>query len=69
MNEEGLRFYDQVFDECHRYGIEPLVTLSHYEPPLHLVLKYNCWYDRKTIGFFERFVSMVSKRYRTRVRY
>ena len=30
-NEEGLKFYDALFDECHRYGIEPLVTLSHYE--------------------------------------
>lgn len=29
-NEAGLKFYDNVFDECHKYGIEPLVTLSHY---------------------------------------
>ena len=34
-NEEGLQFYDDLFDECHKYGIEPLVTLSHYETPLH----------------------------------
>ena len=39
-NEEGLAFYDAVFDECKKYGIEPLVTMSHYEPPLNLVLKY-----------------------------
>ena len=68
-NEEGLKFYDQVFDECRNYGIEPLVTLSHYEPPLHLVLKYDCWYNRKTIGFFERFVRTVSNRYKDKVKY
>lgn len=38
-NEEGLKFYDDVFDELLKYGIEPLVTMSHYEPPLNLVLK------------------------------
>ena len=32
-NEEGLKFYDNVFDELAKYGIEPLVTLSHYETP------------------------------------
>ena len=40
-NEEGLKFYDQVFDECLKYGIKPLVTLSHYETPLHLAMEYN----------------------------
>ena len=68
-NEEGLKFYDQIFDECHKYGIEPLVTISHYEPPLNLVLKYNCWYDRKTIGFFKNYVRTISKRYKDKVTY
>lgn len=54
-NEEGLQFYEDVFRECRKYGIEPLVTISHYEPPLNLVLKYDCWYNRKTISFFERY--------------
>lgn len=36
-NEKGLAFYDRVFDECKKYQIEPLVTLSHYETPLNLV--------------------------------
>ena len=43
-NEEGLKFYDDVFDECLKYGIEPLVTISHYEPPINLVLNYDGWY-------------------------
>ena len=36
-NPAGLRFYHDLFDECHKYGIEPVVTISHYEMPLGLV--------------------------------
>ncbi|XME02080.1 glycoside hydrolase family 1 protein [Lachnospiraceae bacterium C1.1] len=68
-NEEGLSFYDKVFDECHKYGIEPLVTISHYEPPLYLALEYNCWYNRKTIDFFLKYVEVISKRYKDKVKY
>ena len=68
-NEEGLRFYDQVIDECLKYHIEPLITISHYEPPIHLVLAYDCWYDRRTIGFFERYVRTIADRYKGRVKY
>ena len=68
-NEEGLKFYDNVFDECLKYGIEPLVTMSHYEPPINLVLKYNGWYNRKTIDMFLRFVETICKRYKDKVKY
>ena len=50
-NEEGLAFYDAVFDELLKYGIEPLVTLSHYETPIHLALEYGGWKNRRVIGF------------------
>ena len=40
-NEEGLRFYDDLFDECRKYGIEPMVTISHYETPLGMAKKYD----------------------------
>ncbi len=68
-NEEGLQFYDNVFDECLKYGIEPLVTMSHYEPPINLVLKYNGWYNRKTIDMFVRFVETICTRYKDKVKY
>lgn len=68
-NEEGLKFYDNVFDELLKYGIEPLVTMSHYEPPLNLVLKYNGWYSRELITFFERFVKTICNRYKDKVKY
>ncbi len=68
-NEAGLAFYDKVFDECKKYGIEPLVTLSHYETPLHLAKTYDGWKDRKVIGFFENYATTVFKRYKDKVKY
>jgi len=68
-NEEGLQFYDAVFDECLKYGIEPLVTMSHYEPPLQFCMKYNGWYDRRSIEFFTRYVNTITKRYAKKVKY
>ena len=68
-NEEGLQFYDDVFDELAKYGIEPLVTLSHYETPLHLARNYNGWINRDLIGFYERYVRTVFNRYKDKVKY
>lgn len=68
-NEEGLKFYDDVFDELAKYNIEPLVTLSHYETPLHLSIKYNGWESRKLIKFFENYATTVFERYKDKVKY
>ena len=68
-NEEGLKFYDRLFDECHKYGIEPVVTLSHFEMPYHLVTEYGGFRSRKTITFFTRFARAVFTRYQDKVKY
>ncbi len=68
-NEAGLAFYDRVFDCCKRHGIEPLVTLSHYELPFALVEKYNGWESRDLIDCFMRYCRTVFERYRDKVRY
>ncbi|KRL86955.1 6-phospho-beta-glucosidase [Lacticaseibacillus pantheris DSM 15945 = JCM 12539 = NBRC 106106] len=68
-NEAGLKFYDDLFAECHRYGIEPVITLSHFEMPLHLVHEYGGWRSRKVIDFFVRFARTCFERYRDSVKY
>ena len=68
-NEAGLQFYDDLFDECLRHGIEPLVTISHYETPLHLAKTYNGWMSHDLIGFYERYARTVFARYGKRVKY
>lgn len=68
-NEAGLAFYDRVLDELEKHGIEPLVTLSHYETPLVLAREYGGWRNRELIQFFERFAETVFRRYRGRIHY
>ena len=68
-NEKGLEFYDKVFDECHRYGIEPLVTISHYELPYALVEKCNGWEGRECIGYYVHYCETIFERYQNKVKY
>ena len=68
-NEKGLQFYDNVFDECLKYGIQPLVTISHYETPLNLTRKYNGWTDRRLIEFYTRYAATLFNRYKGKVKY
>ena len=68
-NEEGLKFYDDMFDECLKYGIEPVITLSHFEMPLYITQKYGGWRNRKFIDFFVKFATVCFKRYKHKVRH
>ncbi len=68
-NEAGLRFYDEVIDECLRHGIEPLVTISHYETPLALAKKYNGWSSREMIGLYLKYCQTLFERYKGKVKY
>lgn len=68
-NEAGLAFYDRVFDTCRSFGIEPLVTLSHYETPLHLARTYGGWKDRRLVDFYLRYCETVFRRYKNKVKY
>lgn len=68
-NEAGLEFYDKVFDKCHEYGIEPVITLSHFEMPYSLVKKYGGFRNRICIDLFVRFAKTCFERYRDKVTY
>lgn len=68
-NEPGLAFYDAVLDELLRHGIEPVVSLSHYDLPLALVTEYGGWKNRRVLEFFERYAATVLERYARKVTY
>lgn len=68
-NQDGLDFYRSVFKECKKSGIEPLVTLSHYEMPFHLAEAYGGWRSRKCIQFFENYARTVFEEYKGLVHY
>lgn len=68
-NEKGLQFYDNVIDECRKYNIEPLITISHYEVPFALTQKYNGWASREMIDIFMKYCETIFKRYKGKVKY
>ncbi|NME45328.1 6-phospho-beta-glucosidase [Faecalicoccus pleomorphus] len=68
-NEDGLQFYDDLFDCMIEHGMQPVITLSHFEIPYHLVKTYGGWRNRKMIDFFYRFCQVVLKRYQNKVKY
>lgn len=68
-NEEGLKFYDNLFEEMLKNGIKPIITLSHFEMPFYLVKKYGGWRNRKLIDFFINFATVCFKRYHHQVKY
>lgn len=68
-NEAGLQFYDRVIDGMLKQGIEPLITLSHYEMPMYLVNHHGGWTDRKVVEYFVHFCKTVFTRYKDKVKY
>ncbi|SDK62149.1 6-phospho-beta-glucosidase [Paenibacillus sp. OK060] len=68
-NEAGLQFYDDVFDELLKYNIEPVVTICHFDVPVHLVETYGGWKNRNMIGFFETYAKTLFDRYKDKVKY
>lgn len=68
-NELGLKFYDDLFDEIIKNGMEPMITVSHYEIPLHLTTEYKGWYSREVIDYFVKYCKTVFDRYAGKVKY
>lgn len=68
-NEAGLQFYDDVFDELLKHGIEPIITLSHFEMPLHLAREYGGFRSRKVAEYFAKFAEVCFNRYKDKVTY
>lgn len=68
-NEKGLQFYDRLIDKMVQLGIEPVMTISHYEMPINLVTKYDGWSNSKMISFYERLVKVLLDRYHDKVKY
>lgn len=67
-NREGIEFYRSVFEECKKYGIEPLVTIAHFDVPMHLVEEYGSWRNRKLIDFYVRYCRTIFTEYKDLVK-
>lgn len=68
-NPKALEFYDNVINECIRYGMEPLITLSHFDIPVALVEKYGGWYNREVIDLYLKYCNTLFTHFAGRVKY
>ena len=62
-------FYDSIFDECHKYGIEPLVTICHFDTPIALIKKYGGWKDRRMVDAYVHYCEVLFDRFKGKVKY
>lgn len=68
-NEAGLKFYEDLFKECHKYNIEPLVTITHFDCPMNLIIKYGGWRNRQLVEFYKKLARTLFTRYKGLVKY
>ena len=68
-NPQGIAFYRSLFEECKKHGIEPLVTLCHFDVPMHLVMEYGSWRNRKMVDFFARYARTCFEEFNGLVKY
>ncbi len=68
-NEEGLRFYEELFDECLKYGIEPVVTIVHFDAPVACTKKFGSWKSREMIDCYVKYCNTLFTRYKGKVKY
>ena len=64
-NQKGLDFYRDVFNECHKYGIEPLVSIMHHDTPMALAIKQDGWLCKDTIGAYVKYAKTLFNEYST----
>ena len=68
-NEEGLKFYDEMFDEMIKYGIEPVVTICHFDTPIGIIEKFGGWKNRIFVDFYLNYCKAIFERYKNKVKY
>lgn len=68
-NEEGLKFYESLFDEMLKYGIEPVVTICHFDTPISIIERFGGWKNRKFVDFYLNYCRAIFERYKDKVKY
>ena len=68
-NAAGVAFYRSLFEECRKYGIEPLVTICHFDTPIALIQKYGGWKDRRMVDAFLKYCRVLFENYGDLVHY
>ena len=69
INQAGIDFYKDLFAECHKHGIEPVVTIFHFDLPLALQEKYRTWADRRMADAYVAYCRVLFENFRDDVKY
>lgn len=69
VNEKGIQFYRDLISELKANGIEPIVTLYHYDLPWALVEKYDGWINRQVVSDFEYYARYIIGEFKDQVKY
>jgi len=69
VNEAGIAFYDRLIDALLAHGIEPVLTLFHWDLPLALMEEYGGWESRRIIDDFEAYCTLLFSRFGSKVQY
>lgn len=64
VNQEGVEFYRNVFKECRKYGIDPVITLYKYDEPVYFEETYGGWSNRAMIDQFVEFAKVCFTEYK-----
>ena len=68
INPKGIAYYNHIIDECLKYGIEPLVTMFHFDMPASLDRR-GSWSNRESVDWFVNFAKILFENYGDRVKY
>lgn len=68
-NPKGIEFYRNIFEECKKYNIEPLVTITHFDCPVYLIEKIGGWRSREMIDYYLKLCSTLFNEYKDLVKY
>lgn len=68
-NQKGIDFYNSIFDECLKYGIEPLVTICHFDAPIALIKRYGGWKDRRMVAAYVKYCEVLFENFGSKVKY
>ncbi len=68
-NEKALAYYDDLIDTIRSYGMEPIITITHFDNPIHLMTEYNGWSNRRVIDFYLRYCDTIFRRFGGKVKY
>ena len=69
VDEDGVRFYNDMIDECLKNGLTPIMNLHHFDLPVELYKKYGGWESKHVVDLFVKFAEKAFELFGDRIKY